>query len=332
LLALKKIGKRQALLIGGSAILSVVFAKILTHIAYSAGIRTAISYPTQFINFNALSSTFEATIHSMLIIFGADFFNLPVANIITIGALLNFFLLCFIAYKVCSNSLRARRYDIEKLDFSKLWILFFSAVCLLIFLAYTTSTLTSGTATYRYFLLLLLLFILMFSIALGSMRNSFKKYALMTILVLSILLNLGLTTFNPKLPNQQDQQPTIQNNANRTNYALIAFLGSRGLDKGYANYWWSNITTYLSNRKVTTLPTICNTSGDTARFHWLIDNSTFNKKSPNSFYIYDPTLVSPPVCTDQQVIAQFGEPTNTYNFDGLTIMTFNYDIGSRMPK
>lgn len=319
LLIARKINSRQLLTVGAPIVLSLVFSKLFGLLFYAAGVRTTIEYPMEFAHFENLADGFSGSIHSILIIFGADFFGLPLKTFGTLVPLINFILLGFIVYAIISFILKLRSHW-QSLSFDKIWLLFFMGVSVLVFLSHSMSTAGQGTFTYRYFLLLALLFTLIFTLVLHALKPSSKKYLLGGLLVLAVILNLSLTAFS----GQDAKRPDVAvNRANTVNDLVIRLLKDRGYTKGYANYWDANISTYLAGGHVSFLPSVCN-DHRALKWHWLINDSGFDTKATKSFYYLNPDV--PAACQHNDIPAQFGEAHETISIGNKTLFLYDHDI------
>jgi hypothetical protein len=320
LFILRKINARQTALILGSVLVALLSAKLFGHLFTDLGIRTTTSYPMEFVQFENLWTNFSGSLHSIIIIFNADFFGRGL-KLSTFGVLLNFALLSFMVYKACS-ALRTK--DKDGFTLNKSWSMLFAGVALLIFLAYTLSTLNLGIVTYRYFLMFELLLVLIFSLWLGVMKNGLLKVALVFIILTAVVLNLAVTSFTPQDANRFE---VLENRGNSLNYRIIDLLKTRGLTKGFANYWDANINTYFADSKVDFLPSVCQ-GKDAKKWHWLINDDAFNTSKAKTFYLLNPDV--PAACTTKDVANQFGPPEDILYIGDKKIYIYNYDISSRM--
>lgn len=323
---LKVIDRYKAIIVIISGILSYAFAKIFSLVSANSGIRISTNYPMEFVSFDKIADAFGTSIHSMLIIFGADFFGKKMSDINAVSALLNFFIVGVIIFTCYGMIQKGRHLKVRKISLHCTWLLFFVSLSIMVFGAYTFSTMAVGVATYRYFLLLALLFILLLAISIGSRGNSAQKYALLCILLLSTTLNLGLTAFSDR----DMQQPEVAaNKANSLNFTIVDSLRSKGVTKGYANYWHGDINTYLSNGQISFLPSVC-AGGETKRFQWLINDTAFNKVADETFYLDDPDITAPATCKLDDLVKQFGQPKDIIKISNKTILLYDYDITTRI--
>jgi hypothetical protein len=320
----RKLNSRQFTPIVTGLILSLGFSKLFELLFYQAGVRTTISYPMQFIHFENIPASFGGSVHSILIIFGADFFGLEFNKLATKILLLNFALLCYVLYRAFSYLSQTRQQSWQSFTINQSLRIFFVGICLFIFLTNTFSTLGIGTITYRYFLLFVLLMILIFSLSISALKNKYYRYLLAAMLIAATLLNIAMTVV---LKPDYQRFEVADNRANTLNYAFIDILKNKGYDKGYANYWDANISTYLADNKVSFLPSVCNGTKP-IKWHWLINDDAFNKNSSRSFYIVNPD--TPAACTQKTLAKLFGNPIEKVKIGDKTILLYNYDISSKM--
>jgi len=311
--------------VGLGILLSLMVAKMASFLTIKAGIQLSTNYPVQFINFDSLSSNILQSLHSILIIFGADFFGRPVLDIITFSALANVSLIAFIVYRAKGLSFPVRS-SVSDLKLPHFWNVFFALLSLLVAGLYILSTVSDGVNTYRYFIMFVLAMVLLFALIVGSIKNG--KRLLVGFLAFAICLNIMASVHDKyvfSLP------ASSQNGSNRANFDIINRLKSHGLVKGYANYWQGAINTYLSKNTINVLPIYCR-DGAVREFHWLIQDSHFEQHTTNSFYIFDPSLPPNANCTPDDTLRAFGPPNVTEQVDGRTIFIYDYDIANRIQK
>jgi hypothetical protein len=328
LFAAKVMARSRLKWVACAVILSLIFAKVFSYISIHAGINTSINDSMQFVQFNTIPTNIVGSLNSILVIFSADFFGLKIASLPTLVALLNFILLIYVSCSSYSFLKRIRHITLEELSFDKIWQSFFACAVVLVFISYATSTLSDGTATYRYFLMLVLLLVMLLTMKLGSTTNAFLRNVMVIILIGASILNLAYTEFGS---GNKLRPGVVDNRANYQNYLLIKAVINKGYSKGYANYWQGDINTYLSKGKVSFLPSLC-AGSETEKFHWLINNAAFKKPAPKTFYLEDPDIVAPATCDISQIVAQFGPPASTEEVGDKTILFYNYDISSKIPN
>jgi hypothetical protein len=303
---------------------SFLVSQLVSVLAHRAGIEMATSYPIRFVAFDDLFSHIAMSLHSLLLIFGADFFGHEVFKIEAISGLLNSTILVLILIRVWDI---AKQVKVNQQNINSLWMYFFGAVGVFVFIPYSLSTVSVDLSTYRYFIMTVLSFILFLTLQMGRMNKTLRQ-CLATVIIAAVTANLvilykGVSSFN--------QPGAIANKSNSANLDIIHTIEKEGFHKGYANYWQGSINTYLSNGRVKVLPTIC-PGGQLITFHWLIDDDSFSSAASKSFYIIDPTIEDTYKCSDQQLQEQFGQPTKSISVDGRIIQFYAYDIRSKMPS
>lgn len=330
LFAKRIISKSQLAILGGCVVLSYVFAKATALLTYESGLRMATSYPVQFVTFDQLGNSLVQTLHSILIIFGAQPFGRSPFSGSAVSALLDLALAISI-FVVAYRLWRQRKFNKDRTTaLQQGWRLFFALVGMSVVVLYAFSTVADGVNTYRYFIILVLSGTLALALSLGSgLFTKRTRYAMSVILLLAIILNMGVAvrdTYVFPMPG------AIGNNKNVVNFDLIQTIKANGLTKGYANYWQAGINTYLSHDSINFLPAYC--SGSTVmKFHWLIAEDQFNQPAQRSFFIFDPTapVAATSDCSQAQIVAQLGTPSKTLVIDGKTIYIFPYDISKKLP-
>lgn len=321
----KKATLHKSIIVFGSSVLAVLFAKLFAAVSSQAGIRTSVGYPMQFVPFDKLWSNIDGSLQSLLVIFSADFFGLKVTTFDAVIALLNFSLVGVAFYMSYRYISRRRVAANSSWDFMRIWETFFAAVGILIIGTYTFSTLAEGSFTYRYLLMLVLVLVLLLAIVVGTTKNTQLRNLLACLLLLSSLGNLVITQSG-----QQDarRSEVVGNRANALNYTIIDVVKSEGYSKGYTNYWLADISTYLSGGKISFLPSLC--ASDTKKFHWLINDEAFEKTANRTFYLIDPDIPAPATCPVESVIGQLGEPVKTVYIGNKTLLLYDYDISSKI--
>jgi hypothetical protein len=316
---LRKISLGTSIVTLFSVIASFVLATLFSALGSQAGVTIQIKYDyIAFVDFSQLGSNIAQTIHSVLVIFGADFFGHHItASLIT--PLLSFAVLAVITYAIYKVTIHVRTQP----SLNALWLLFFSAVLLLSLAFYALTNTNQGVVTYRYLLFPVLLCALPFSYFITTLKRRSLIYALTGIMVVSIVFNIASL-----------RDTTTDNRANIDNYQVIGMLKSLGYTKGYAGYWDANINSYLSADSVRVLPSLC-TGPKMTQWQWLINDDAFHKETDKSFYIYNPNAPWPIVsqgnlCDDTTLSKQFGSPVRKLAYKQEVIYLYDYDITDRL--
>jgi hypothetical protein len=326
LYALKKINRYQLSVVVGGAALSVVVAKLISAIATKAGVVLVADTPSVFVNFDNIITNIVSSLHGLLIVFGADFFGRPAFGLSTFGALINALILSFVIYEVYQLRHIMRQPTLKNLSLAQLWAAFFGLLIAFVFIVYTSTTLVA-VSNYRFFIVLIYAAVTFLVVSLGTLKNNALKLIIGMLLVGAVIYNVTLSLLTHSIRQQPDAAINISNSVN---YRIIDAVHAEGLTKGYGSYWQGNINTYLSKGSVTFLPSLCDTNGQTVNFKWLIDGNQFNKPADKSFYLVDPDFPAPGICTEKQLVAQFGEPQKILKISNKSILVYDYDISSKI--
>lgn len=112
----------------------------------------------------------------------------------------------------------------------------------------------------------------------------------------------------------------IDFNANQNEYEVIAFLESKNLTYGYANYWDANIMTYLSQEQVT-IRSVSISEDGIYPFKHLYNNSWYDYKPDQFFYmVNDQNNDKANISSD--IIRKY-PPIDVYHYNSYTIYKFN---------
>lgn len=326
LFLLKKIDRVQLLTLSIGLAISFIIAKLIEASHKLIGIEIAMDTPSQFVDFENIVTNIVTAFHGQLLIYGADFFGKPVASTATVVGLINALILLIIVYRTYTVSVRLKKPTVFRLSLDQWWIAFFAGVVIFVFLVYSVSTLVT-IGNYRYYIISVYCSVTLLAIAMGLSKNKPFKLITGSLLILAITANLSYTMLTNSVKEQWDVKDNI---GNSLNYEIIRAVESRGLEKGYASYWQGNVNTYLADNRTTFLQSLCMPDGKTAQFMWLIDGKQFSREASRSFYIIDPDYPEPPICTKEQLIAQFGQPREIAYVRNKTILIFDYDISLKM--
>jgi len=318
-----KIDFRQMSFVAAVTVIGLVASKMVALAVSSSGVAPLFSLPVQFVAYDKFFSNVALTIHSVLYLFGADFFGKVVLAPITFIALLNLAILIVILFSFYSQvSISVVRTKPSWQSY-KLWGTFFACVSAFSLVTHAFSTLAVDIQTYRYLIIFAFSGVLVLSFFVGKMQKG--KLLLTAIICLSILGNIA-SLFTSQ---QSKQSGAIDNIKNNSNFSLIATVNHLNLSKGYAPYWDGNINTYLSKGSVHFLPIIC--SADRTIFmNYLVDASQYKTPVARSFYLVDSDLKFPPTCSDTAILKQFGDPAKVVKVGNITILIYDYDLGKRM--
>ena len=326
LYVLKKLERAKLLALLGIAVASLLFSKLIAHLAIKAGVVLLFKEPAKFVSFDALSSNVTLAAQGTLNLFGANFFGQLAASLVAVSALLNFGILAFIFYRIWILK-RAGWSAKGELSPYLLWSGFFGCLSLFVLAVYTFSSLAVDIGTYRYLIMMAFSSVLFLAIVISSLKKG--RLVLAGVITAAILFNLA-AAINGSRSSLGDQAGALINKPNSLNFQIIDALGAKGLTKGYAPYWDGNINSYLSGGHIAFLPISCFEGQKTEIIQFLIDQSQVSRPASRSFYVIDPDLSSPATCTQQQVVAQFGQPAEKFKLSDKTIWLYNYDIVSKM--
>ncbi|HEV2402950.1 MAG TPA: hypothetical protein VGS08_01995 [Candidatus Saccharimonadales bacterium] len=317
-----KVDKSKTLFILGAAIVSIIIAWLIELCMSQFRFLIPKGKPIGFAGFHHLIANSSLAVRAVFTIFGASFAGVHGLGVALLAAVCNSMVILFVAY-VLYQSRAVLRMGVKAIWADRpheLWRGFLGALTLLVLLAYILSSTETDILTYRY--LIILIFACTLLIALYQLIPRKDRWLLNSLLVLATLLNLansynGTRYVNHTLPDNQ---------RNSANYAVINTVQRLGLSKGYSGFWDANINTYLSKGRIWFLPITCST-GRAQPLHLLVDSTLFTQPSARSFYLVDPDIsTNPPLCSQEQIIMQFGEPNRTVKVLGRTILIYNHDL------
>ncbi len=313
---LRKIRLHTAIITLLAIIATFIFSKVFAALGSAAGVHISLPSDVYIVGFSQFADNIGYTIHSLLTIFGADFFGMVVGKHIIL-LVINFIILAIITYAIYRVAKRSLHKQKKETDTS--WLLFLITTLVITVVFYMFTTMNQGVTTYRYLLFTVLLCVVVFSYFISTIQNKKIIYTIAGLLLLSIVLSVA-TTAKTSVPNQ----------ANQDNYQLVSLLKETGYTKGYAGYWDAGINSYLSDGEIKVLPTICSTTA-IVQWHWLINDNAYATKTDKSFYIYN-SLASGlgSQCTLEMVTKQLGEASRTIVYKNQTIYLYDYDITSRL--
>lgn len=307
---LKNIPRRKVLTVLLLSSSTWVLSKVLTYVITRVGLVEPTGNWT-FQGLGKIGPAFTQLIGSVDDIFGAGFSLLSIANLL---------MLLLIAGLILKELWPRRLTDKLKRSSSNTWLVFFSALALLI-AAGSFAVDEGGIYVYRYLILGVYILILVLSLS-TQLLKSWLRAVVVVVLLVATVSNLFSSYNSYKLAAQ-----SISPNA--ANLQIVAAVRKLGLTKGYAGYWDGNINTYFA-RNIDFLPITC-ASGKTVPLRFLVNTALFTKQSESSFVLVDPDM-NPPICSQGQIITQFGEPAQVVKVSGMAIFVYNYDLISRMPQ
>lgn len=315
--------------------ISYVTSKLSGLIFASQGLKMAVEYPVQFIDFGGLPNNILIGMHGILTIFGADPSGKYPFSMVALGALVNLLLLSWLLVTIFANRDALKKGFLRPtLDSS--WVAFLVAMPAFVFSLYVLSTVSVGTVTtYRYLIVVAMAVPILLAYYLAKKPNN-----IITILVIvSIALNLTLSVFfnnrflvRGTIDNMvAGQQSNTENASNSLNFRIIDKLKDAGVHKAYANYWQAGINTYLSNGDVEVLPITCEYN-KTIAFTWLVDLKRFGLLSDKTAVVLDPDVSSPATCSRKSLVKQFGIPSQEIKDGNKRILLYDYDLFTKMSR
>lgn len=317
---LKKLSKLQALTILAMILLGLVFEKIIALVLSKVGLVVPPAGQQYLVDYNTLYTNAGLEVKSILNIFGANFFGLPVIGLATLTAAANFGVISFVFYRLLGIRFRKEYMSRFGLPLG-LWATFLGLLSAFVIIVY----LISGFDAYRYFAIMAFAFTLLLPLY-SSKLKPVGASALVVLVGIALVLNMATSIHEVNYP----KADATGNIANAANYGVVAAVKKLGLTKGYTGYWSGNINTYLAGGKASFLPVVC-TNGRTMPYHQLVDDSLFNVSTGSSFYLLDPDAYGvPPTCDEAQLLGQFGPPQGTVKVLDKTIMIYGYDLATKM--
>ena len=189
-------------------------------------------------------------------------------------------------------------------------IFIFSIISVIvIFIGYVFTDLCINFMTTRYLMFTALLIYLMISL---SYRKNYRIWTLLIIVLLSLSAASNYV-FVAKL----DYQP------NNDELNLIDYLISNNLTYGYADYWDSNIITYLSKEKIKVLPVTISYS-KLMPLRWLSCEKWFANESSQNYSGGYFILIRSTLCSEGlEGFARNASPKSILQYGGYLIYVFN---------
>ncbi|GLY27060.1 hypothetical protein Kisp02_04250 [Kineosporia sp. NBRC 101731] len=108
---------------------------------------------------------------------------------------------------------------------------------------------------------------------------------------------------------------------------LMDEVATTGVLKGFAPYWYGNVTSYLTGGGRTVYELKC-THGEMKTRSWVSDTARLTRPAQRSFLIWVPDYYEPHGCTEAAWNAVLGEPAQVSTLDdGVQVRVYDYDIG-----
>lgn len=199
------------------------------------------------------------------------------------------------------------------------WLGFLAGQALLTMVVFMLNTNISGLDDRRYLIIVPFSLAPLLSASFSRLRPARLKRLAGWLLGLSIGLNLLYLFAQLRLPAASDQPSR----------AIIATAAAHGATKGYAQYWDSNINTYLSSNSVKFIQANC-VDGRTEPYYWVLNTNVLNVPAHRSFYLLRRPAASPLQCAPEAVVTQFGRPTQKLDVGrDYELWLYDYDITHR---
>ncbi len=230
-------------------------------------------------------------------------------------AVLNLAVLAFLAFYPLVLWKDRRRFAEEP------WKWSFAAWPVFIATAFVVSSQAVDVRSVRYLVLIPFVAVLIGGIILHAIATTYLRRSILVLLVGATVLNV-ISTYR--------SYRVSSGGANATNYALIAAVRDNGLTKGYADYWSSNINTYLSKDQVDFIQVRCKRAR-VEPYLWLTDDAILDKPARRSFYLWE-TGVPAADCRYDDVVRQFGTPARVVDVADKKLLVYDYDLLTRMRR
>lgn len=303
---------RRTTLLGAFLLGGILAYKVFEVVFRSFGIHPAKA-DTSLAGLDGIRHHFRILVHGSLLLFEADL----ISNGLSLARprlLLNLaVLLCTLLYPVALWRRRVRFAD-------EPWKWFFGLYPILVAAVFVFSTQAIDLHSARYLVLLPFLSVLVLGVGFHEITDKRLRTGAVLLVALATTSNVVSTL---------DEYRSQPGGPNRLNYTIVNAVGSKGLTKGYAEYWSSNINTYLSEDRVDFIQVTCEESR-VEPYEWLTDDGIHAKRASRTFYLWeggDPESG----CGYDQVLRQFGEPAEVVPVtNGLKLLIYDYDLIRRM--
>ncbi|GAA3607143.1 hypothetical protein GCM10022223_23890 [Kineosporia mesophila] len=108
---------------------------------------------------------------------------------------------------------------------------------------------------------------------------------------------------------------------------LMDEVTATGVLKGFAPYWYGNVTSYLTGGRRTVYELEC-THGEMKTRSWVSDTARLTRPAQRTFLIWVPGYYEPHGCTEAAWNQVLGEPAQVTTLDdGVQVRVYDYDIG-----
>lgn len=301
-----RVARLVAFLVAG-----VVAFKVIDLVARVFGFEAA-GGDVAFISLTQVWPHLELLIQGTLTIFRADFFSKRLIGFASVHALLGLaVVLAVVAFPFLTW--RGKEHGVP-------WRWFFGLIPAFTAAVFVFSNQTVDLGSSRFLVLVPFLAVLLVALILQGANPRVRRLG-GAILLLAAVTNLSSSARSFSRP------PAGPNSAN---YVTIDAARMSGLSKGYAEYWSSNINTYLSGDRIDFIQVECAAPPRLSPFAWLTDDAILRKPASRSFYLYDAANFGG-ACNRDDVIRQFGLPAEVRPINATReLLVYDYDLAANL--
>lgn len=260
---------------------------------------------TSFVSLENLSQNVLLTLKGLLLIFGANFFGLPLGQ----GALGPLLHAGGLAVVGTATYLALRAWFKANPSHDHLSVILALGMTINL-AAYTFSGLPVNEITSRY-----LTAIVFFGAILAGRRVTKLHVSRFKLTYLVPLLGLGyMISFVPVVTSPMAVPPERP---------MIEWLTSKGLRFGYGSFW-SSANTTVQSKGETTVRQVIFSDGKMVPFHWLAHRDWYENAPPAHFVVLDP--FNHGNVTLETAVQAFGNPNEIRNFGAHTVLVWDKDL------
>lgn len=265
-----------------------------------------------FISLRQVWPHVELLVQASLTLFRADFFSKPLLGFASFQALLGLAVLA----AVVAFPFLCRRGSEQGVP----WRWFFGLLPAFSAAVFVFSNQTFDLGAGRFLVMVPFVAVLLVTLILQAANPRVLSLGA-GILVLAAVANLASTAHSFSRP---------PGGPNSANYVVIEEARKRGLTKGYAYYWSSNINTYLSGDRIDFIQVECAAPPRLSPYAWLTDDAILQKPASRSFYLYDAANFGG-ACNRDDVVRQFGPPAEVRPLTATTeLLVYDYDLAANL--
>ncbi|MBC8102711.1 MAG: hypothetical protein H7Z41_09010 [Cytophagales bacterium] len=322
--------RRVELAVLGSCVAAVVLAKLFdVFVTASGGFilpENAANLKAAFIDFPHLGENIQYTLHSLLLVFNANFFGMPVGlpTSIQILGFVGLSIIVYTAYRLLGALVSSLRPEPEAASRRQNPDRIATVACLGILIdvfCYAISNQASGIASIRYLLPTLLyggLLVGRYGVPQWRMiRHATPRREWAAAFCLACFSWLYVFT------SRAVQQPLVGPSPMK---GLAQWLRARDLTDGYGTYWAANIVTLESGGAVRVRP-VLSPAGNITPFRWVAREDWYHNHRANFLVVEYPTFGSVDV---KRATEWFGPAAERHEVYGYTVLVWNRDISPRL--